>query len=364
MNRLERSFLSLKFGAYLPLTVSSGATSNSQQLQSFINGIFNDTAELKAFATLAQNAYLDLSEATSASALGIQNMVSSLSSRASSLSSSGMALISMHSSSQVVTGDTTCSISTVFGQATLPVLEETDLLNYTDLYGLTRASSDIRVWTAQSSGSAHSLNDYKEAPNSELFIECKQPLVEELETISGTKRYLWVRIDIPYGSQYKAPTCLEIYPLPAFACNIEEIGYLTAEASNLSTWTTLDLSYLPGYNQDLYSNAWVNNAGPLRVFMPGTVVSAIRIKLSADENIVMGLGKVRLLSQTFDNTGVLKVTNPWGLDISTLALKGKDLLTLSELPVVINNTDATITLSRQSTGVTPVITGVLIQEQS
>lgn len=339
-------------------SIRPGESSSSEVLNNFFKACNSDIASLirlnNRLATAASNIYSILPyQETGANAL-----LAALSARVSSLSLTGQALVSLHSSANIVSSDTTVTINNMFGQATLPITNTTDLLVYHDLAGDTYTVGGGRVFSAVKS-TTPSDSDWTYYDLSENFLVDDVPLI--VSTLSPTGAQTgWIRLDLPDLINSLPVNVIEIYPIPAFNYHIESIEYQSYDAAATSTWTALDIAYLPGYAPSLYSNTYVNNAGPIRLLTSEIYPRSIRIKVRFTAPLVWGLAKLKLKHHDYDKSGILKIQNPNGSNIGTTVVRGQGN-NLSLLTKVASTSYLTVTLNKIDSMPTPVITGIHIQ---
>lgn len=341
--------------------IKSGQSSSSDVLNRFNEAVATDITNLAVRTSLVAENSSQTQAAMAIQSASLAGMFASLNARTDTLQVSTMVWVDMHDDMYVDPANT-ATIDQVFGQATLPILEDTNLLVQEDAYGDKFLPDDVKVFTAWTDdGSEPSILDYTES------TDARTMLTEEtawFQTWPGTDQNItdfWFRIDFPFDYLGREPNVLEIWPLPAFGLQIKEVAYHQFGASLSSNWTALDLSYLPGYDETLYSNQYVNQAGPLRLHLPQTQISSIRIRVKSTNQAAWGFWRVRLKHLEYNQTAVLKILNPYGLSVGSYYVRGKDPSDLAELSGSIASNVVSISMSTDDPFTSPVITGAILQ---
>jgi hypothetical protein len=340
--------------------VKAGESSDSNLLNRFFKSVSQDISQLATRTSLLASYSNRLQNLAATQAGSIQAILSSLSTRVDTLVTSSLLFADMHSLTYIDVPNTTATVNKTFGQATLPILEQVDLLVQEDAYGNKYVSDNIKISYAINTGSEPSATDFREEPSARDMLKDERAWVVTNNTTSLQK--IWVRLDFPFDFLGRQPNVLEFWPVPCFALNIEEVAYNSFGSSLTGDWTALDLSYLPGYSPSLYSNTFINNAGPIRLHLPTDVqVSSVRFKMTVRSGTSWwGLFKLKLYHFEYDDTANLVVKNPYGFSISEIYLKGKNPSELSALSKSIITNTATITLTSNDPSKTPVVTGVVV----
>jgi hypothetical protein len=340
--------------------IKPGATAESERLNDLFSRASKDFSMLAGqmleagqLASLANNNAI-------AQAAGLQGFISSLSERVDTISSSSMVLVTMHSLASVVASSTTCHINTVFGQATLPISSDTNLLYFSGLDNKKYVDQNLLVEYCGTSEVDPEESDWQTHLMGQAMIKEESPAISPFPLISPDKAKLWVRVSFPFESLAAKANVLEIYPVPVFNCVIEKIQYNTYGASLESGWTDLDLSYLRGYNPTLYGNSFVKYAGPIRLFLPNTNISAIRIKMSMSNAEYWGLHRFRLKHLDFEDSGQITIQNPYNYSIGNYYLYGQPDSGYNDIAVSLAGRLATLNVAGTDRNTTPVLTKFFI----
>lgn len=333
--------------------IKAGGSSSSNLLNRMFDTTTADLGLLLARTNaLALRADRIESAATSQSA-GLLAMYQSLSTRVDQASGYTKILCDMHSQTYVDTATTTADLNYEFGQATLPVRSRTDLLVQSDVYGTAMLSPETE--TSYAIESFPDTLDFVPDPDGLNMLRGEQAWVFP-EQPSGT--ICWIKIKAPLQYRGLTPNVLEIWPLPAFTCDLLSVSYQLAGRSFSSTWTNLDLTYLPMYS---VASSLIPLYGPVRLHLPNLPLSQIRIRVRPRPNTsCWGFSRIKLYHVEYEESGTLTVKDPYSRTVSQPLLQGKDSSTLSTLSSSLNNNKATITLTTTDTSTTPVITGCIL----
>lgn len=360
-NRFERtSFQSADFQAETSETpkIKAGGSSSSDVLNRYFSALSQDislqSTRLNILARRADRIALGATE----QAGSLLSALQSLSSRVDTASGYGEVLADMHSSFYVDTGATTATVNQRFGQATLPIVSETDLLVTEDAYGNKYVSPELEFsWATSDITSIQSLpfSEYRYDPDGVAMIKNDQLWIMDNP---HSHNIGYVRIKVPLHYRGLSPNVLEIWPFPAFDLSIRAMWYRKI-GDPYGTWTQIDQRYLPGYNGSVLAKA-----GPIRAFLPANVegVSEIGITFTIGSSNVWGIKQINLKHVEFESSAVLVVQDPYGRNISSALLRGKDAATtLSGLSVTNSSNQVQINLTTTNTITSPVITGVIMR---
>jgi hypothetical protein len=349
----QNKFESIEFNIESAETpkIKQGGSSSSNTLNRFFNDGAQDLALIGTRTNILAARADRIINLASAQAGALLAQFQSLSTRVDSASSYDQVLADMHSSYYVNTGATTATINNVFGQCTLPVRTQTDLIVQNDVYGNAYIFSDVEL--SYSTLTSPTSLDYVVDPEGLNMLKGEQAWI--LDPISSVA---WIKLKAPLQFRGLIPNVLEIWPVPAFGLDIYEVSYQKAGTSFSSTWYSLDLSYLPGYNN---ANGRVEKAGPIRLHLPNEPISQIRMKVSpVSANTAWGLHRLKLYNTQYESSASLVVKDPYSRTLSGALVRGKDPSELSLLTVTLNSNQATIALITTDTTSTPVITGVIL----
>jgi len=293
-----------------------------------------------------------IANVVTSSSAALLAQLQSLSTRVDQASGYTKILCDIHQATYVDTGNTTATLNYEFGQATLPVQSTVDLLAQTDVFGKVRVSNEVEVSYAL--GATPSTLDYVVDPEAIYMLREEQEWVLS-SAASGIT--LWTKIKAPLQYRGLTPNVLELWPVAPFTTDLLEVSYQLAGQSFTSTWTTVDLSYLPMWST---SANRVTPMGPVRIHLPNVAISQIRIKQVARMTTVWGWASIKIYHREYTNQGTLVVKDPYSRSVNTPLLRGKDAATLSQLSTSVNGSTASINLTTTDAAVTPVITGVIL----
>ena len=332
--------------------IKDGASSNSNILNRWIEAVRQDlitlTSRTNLLATRSDRLDRAMSAQSAALLSQVQNAVTTVN-QASGLSS---VLCSMHSSFFIQASQTTADIDYVYGQATLPVRNKTNLLLQNDVYGNFYVPDEIDI--GYSFVTTPQEQDYTSDPEAIYMLRNEQAWI-----VAETNQPFYVKIKTPVQYQGLVPNLLELSPFPAFGMNITEIAYQAAGDGFTNAWIPLDLTYLPKYDAATEGGVIVK-AGPIRVHLPNVNIGQLRIKFEPQSSLPCGIYSLNMFNVQYDTSATLTVKDPYSRLINSTSLIGKDPSNLSTLTVTYSGNLATVYLTTTDTSVTPVIEGVIM----
>lgn len=333
--------------------IKAGGSSSSNILNRMFEATTTDMGLLLARTNaLALRADRVQSAASSQSA-GLLAQFQSLNTRVDQVSGFSKILCDMHSQTYVDTTQTTGDLNYEFGQCTLPVRSRTDLLVQTDVYGTAMLSPETEV--SYGIGDFPTTLDYIVDPDGLNMLRGEQAWILP-EQPSGT--IVWAKIKAPMQYRGLTPNVLEIWPLPAFTCDLLSVSYQLAGRSFSGTWTNVDITYLPMYST---TNSLIPTYGPVRIHLPNLPLSQIRIRVRPRPSAsVWGFARIKLYHVEYSESGTLTVKDPYSRTVSQPLLTGKDSTVLSALSCSLNANKATFTLTTTDTSTSPIITGAIL----
>lgn len=332
--------------------IKSGGSSSSNLLNRYHDVLAQDLglimARLNAVALRSDR----IEQVVSASAAALLAQFQSLSTRVDQASGYTKVLCDLHQATYIDTGATSADLNYEFGQATLPVQSTVDLLTQTDVFGQVQVSNEVEV--SYAIGANPATLDFLPDPEAIYMLREEQGWV--LAPVpSGTT--VWTKIKAPLQYRGLTPNVLELWPICPFTTDLVEVSYQLAGQSFTSSWTAVDLSYLPMYSA---STARVGPMPPVRIHLPNLALSQIRIKQISRMSTVWGWERIKIYHREYSNQGTLVVTDPYSRTISTPLLRGKDASTLSQLSTTTNGSSASVQLTTTDAAITPVITGLIL----
>lgn len=332
--------------------IQAGGSSNSNMFNRYFQRLQGDVNLLQTRTNLvaARCARMELIANNQGSAL--LSAFQSVSTRVDIASGYSHVLADMFSQFYVNTGQSSAAIDYRFGQATLPVRSTTNLLVEEDPYGNKYVSPVVDLSWA--TGSSVSPLQYVSDPEAINMLKGEQAWM--LAPVASGD-VVWTKISAPMQYRNLAPNVLELYPMPHFAFDLLEVAYQLEGQSFSSTWTALDLSYLPGWQA---STSTVSQVGPVRLHLPNVGMSQLRIKMRARTDTPWGWYAINLYHREYSDSATLTVQDPYSRTITSTQLRGKDPSLLSLLTTTLNSNNATVQLTTTSTISTPVITGVIM----
>lgn len=337
-------------------TIKDGIPSSSEALNAFFKSIVVAQAATTQFIDEQKSDSDTLLSATNLLSTSIGSMFSSLTGQLDALTDPNEFLADISSGSY--TAGSTANLSRSFNQCTVPIIKEENILTTNDAYGNLTLLNGVTLWYQAENPTPGS---WKQIEDAEEVLLGKKPLVINWPGGSAATTVLNLRLDFNFTYKNYKPTVLEFYPIPLFNGQIREVAVRNSVGVGTTGWTAVDLSYLPGYNPPVYSNSFVNQMTPIRVFLPANQsFKSIRIKISLNSASSWGTSKIELKHLEFSTGSYeLLVVNPFG-DINNITLRGKDVVQLNQLPKTIVGDTATITLSSSDPTTSPVITGAVV----
>lgn len=237
-----------------------------------------------------------------------------------------------------------------YGQWTLPLRSEVDLLYTSDIYGNPWVSSEATLRYLEANSNA----DIEDS-TMQTALDAEALLTKAgiwLQPADTSYEYKWIQLDAPLQYQSLPATCIEFDLMPCFGTTLLKVSVLSTE------WTDLDLNYITGWN-----GTEVANCGPVRLFFDSVEVRAVRILLKTDATS-WGLGNLSLKHLEFMSTGTLSWVlpgNPSARSINLIRLGGKDVEDLNELTKTIETGKFTVDVTSFDTRLSPVITNAIVK---
>lgn len=251
--------------------------------------------------------------------------------------------------SQFLDAQNGAEVNTTYGQATLPVLSTQEKLVGKD--------SRDRVWIPQGTAVHYS---YAGSVPQEIDWIFDDGSVAALDGRADTAWWLtrpssgavWVRVRLPANlNANKLANAILLHPFPTLSFDLLSVEYRNPAGS----WTAADLTYLTGYNSSTTTVQWF---GPLRLIIPQSPVTEVRLKLSTAGQ--WGFNRLAVQQLSFAPAATLIVDflgySPGAL--GSVRLLGKDQDRLSYLTTGINGTLASVALTQESANNSPLLTGI------
>ena len=330
--------------------IKAGASSSSALLNKFHDAIRRDISSLVVFANQLSTKVSQFANTTVAQSSGVNSAVNDLVTRINALETSVSSICCSFFNSRYISAipiEVDAEVDTVFGYITLPKQSSTNLLVQYDSFNNLIMSNEIKFAFS-----------YDADPLTGNFIEDVSGLTMLLrkDFWSATRSAdIWVRLKIPIQYSGLNPNVIEIFPLPCFSQDLKEVRVRPLN-STLSDLVTLDLSYVPTYDAGSSS---VPNMGPVKLFVDEPF-SEVFIRLSPkDSTVYPGLYNLKIVSETYDQTGFVNVIDPNGRNFTGVTLYGKDNIELAALPISGSGSKIRVDLSSIDSFKTPVITKII-----
>jgi len=283
---------------------------------------------------------------------GYVGMFNQLTSRVNAVTGLTTVLTDMHTNFYL---DSTNSaqVDYKFGQAILPVVNTTDLLVQTNIYGQNQVSNNIEfsyTETASASATPPSNSTFQVDPEGLFMIRRDQSWLH-----TNTKTAAYVKLKTPVQIHGLSPNVLEIYPLPVGVMDLTGCWYQLTGTSADGTWYAIDLSYLSGYTA-----TYVPAITPVRIILPGVPISQICFGLRMNGITSWGIYGINLYHNEYQSSATLVVKDPYNRTIGNVLLRGKDPSTLSAITNSKSTNKVSFSLTTTDSTVTPVITAAII----
>lgn len=333
--------------------VKAHGSSSSNLLNRFFAAVSQDLQLLAARSNILATRGERILSAQNATYTSLTTALEALTTRVDAIEAATEVFADLYTSLYVVQGKTTCRVDHLFGQATLPRLSTESLL-------VLQTDSDGRYHVSPSTEISYSYSptpnefDYKPAPEAISMLRREQAWIGPSETASA----FWIKVKAPLQYKGLTPNVLEIYPIPVGGLDLAEVSYQKAGTSFSSTWYSLDMSYLPGYNA---ANGRVEAAGPVRLHLPGDPVSQIRMKFIPRQQTAWGLFNIKVEHVQYSSRATLTVQDPHSRSIGDIVLHGKDPNDLAALAIARTGNELAVDLKTTDSSRTPVITGALLR---
>jgi hypothetical protein len=331
--------------------IKAGGSSSSTLLNRYHSSIVDDLVALNITNNQLGIQSIRISETFNAQSQAINPLLASLSARVGVLASGSPLVLADFYSAKYVSSDpleTVAEIDKVFGQITLPVLKETDLLVDQDSFGNFFTSDEVNLSFS-----------YEDNPDTAVFIDSSDAikmLLREQVWLGTLSAPVWIKLTAPLQFLGLNPNVLEIYPLPSWGTDISNIQYQIGGIDQ--PWVDADVSYLPRYKA---TNNKLANCGPIKIHLPGDPIYQIRFKITPNTDLLWGLYNIRVISKQYSQTGKITLQDPYSRNINGITVRGKDPQDLAQLSNSTSTGKLTINLSSDSVYKTPVITGVVME---
>lgn len=337
--------------------VKSGGSSSSNVINRYHEAVAKDVAGLALATNQLSDKASRISNAVAAQSGALSSNLSTLSGRLDALASGSTLLLATLFDNKYIStsgSDTTAEVNSLFGQATLPIRSQVNLLTQQNVQDDYIVSSEVRLSYS-----------YEANPDQFQFTESNEGiamLLRKQAWLGRSDQPVWIKLTAPLQYLGLPANMIEIYPMPAFNCAISDLSYQLAGAGPGSTWYDVDCSYLPNYNpSSLLGDNVLEMIGPVRAALPVVPMAQIRFRLHPSSGVNWGLFDLRVLSVEFEQTGVLTLINPYNsTGFSSATIRGKDPSDLAQLTTSTTLNKFRIDLSSTSSQTSPIITGALL----
>jgi hypothetical protein len=327
--------------------IVAGGPSSSELLNDLRDGIISDVSELDRRTSELEEKISDLSTILDRQAAALSTAISSLGAQLPATDDKWLADFFVEDLIFTGSGGNTAEISTLYGQATLPILTQQDKLVGQDTQG--------NIWIPRTS-QLHYANKSTAPVESEWLSD--EDAVHALDQRSdtawwrdrGTSGDVYIRAVLPTSlNANRLSNCIILHPFPVLSYDLVSVEYRKPDG----TWTSADLSYLEGWN-----GSKVVTYGNVRIWIPQSQVTEIRAKLTTPG--IWGFADIRVQQVEFSPTATLAVDfssySPGTL--TTSRLYGKDQSSLAYLTSSINDTKVLVDLVQTTQNSSPVVTAI------
>lgn len=326
--------------------IVAGGPSSSELLNNLRSSIIEDVIELDHRTTANAQSVVMANTVFNGQLTAIASEYQALLNRLPTTSGRWMA--DMYTTDFIATQNSAL-INTTYGQATLPILSAQEKLVGQDSAGKVWIPKTAQVNYSYSTGTPQE-TDWLVDDNSVNALDQRTDTAWwNSRSTSGT---VWVRVRLPANlNSNKLANAIILHPYPVLSFNLVSVEY----KNPAGIFTSADLSYLTGYDT---VSTQVKNVGNIRMFIPQSQVTEIRIKLSTTQ--LWGFTKLSVQQIEFSPTATLIVdfTNYNPPSLSTINVFGKDQNTLSFLTTAINGLTASVALTQNTQNTSPVITQI------
>lgn len=298
----------------------------------------------------------------------IQNSISLALASVSGLAVSGNgAVVDFFSPGSALLGSSNCSYETLYGQATLPYLTQPQsqivrsagygarpgtLVRYSLIGRSDLSAADLDTYT------------YDESDPEALFAVDGRLDTSWAVPIDTATEDLLVNVVLPPTLGINAlVNSLAVIPWPIHGTEIVEVWIRDGgdSTTTIPGWTRLSLAGQLGYDS---TNTKISRAGAHRLFFSQSAVKEIVVRLRPLSESKIGLVNLDCWAIEFNTIGSI-VIDAAEVNITSVRralLSGINPSSLLRLPVSLNGTEITISLSSASTSTSPVINTLGIEQ--
>lgn len=334
--------------------IQSGGPSDSNLLNRYFNSLTNDVLNINTRLNELALRGNRISNICSASGTGLTSTIAGLVASVDAINTTTQVYIDLFSSWGVDVSSTALQ-NKIYGQFTLNETSSKNLLVNTDINNDLYLLSDVSISYTMTSGTS--------IPAPETFykdIEALYMLTRNQTWMIDTtgQNYLWVKIQAPMNYLSLYPNCMEVWPVPMNVSDLYRVYTKAAGAATTGTFDSVDLSYLPFYDNPSSS---AKNIGPFRLFLENTPLTEILMCFKLNGLSNFGLNRFTLTHKEFEASSSITIKDPFSRTITgSPTLKGKNPSGLSLLNVTPVGAQYQITLTTSNSALTPVISGFII----
>ena len=340
--------------------LKAGAPSSFKVLNELIKAMNKDIFNLYYHSKRTSSALSDTVAIATDEGTKLGTLIGALQTSIDALSTDNI-LADLHSSTNVLSPDTTAEVNRLYGQATLEVLSEQSNIYFTDSLSNQLLSEDFKLLYAYTTTGVVGVQ-----PADSAFTEIKDlndiysPVRPLIKTTPGSppNQYVWIWLKQESKINNLVCNACEINLFPQFLLDLELVRYKNFGG----VWQTHDFSYLP-----LYDDSGLTPRCPslsnFRLMFDGNLndVSDVLICVKIDGLDNWGLNSFDIKSLRYDTDSSLVIQAATG-DIvdGTYTISGADLS--SGVVSYIQDTDKiVINLSTTSSYKSPVINKVIFE---
>jgi hypothetical protein len=334
--------------------IQSGGPSDSNLLNRYFNSLTNDVLNINTRINELALKSTRVANIATSNGTGLNATISGLVASVDAINTADQVYIDLFTDYGVDTGTLTSLHNKVYGQVTLPEVSSKDLLKSTDINGDSYLLSDINFTYCFTSGTS--------IPSPELFnkdIEAFYMLTSDQSwLVNASSNYVWVKLQAPMNYLSLFPNSLEVWPIPMGVTDLYRAYVKKAGSLSTGSFTSLDLSYLPFY--DIPSSS-AKNIGPFKLHLENEPLSEILLCFKLNSVSSFGFNRFTLTHKEYSVSSLISIKDPFSRTITGLpTVKGKDPVDLSLLNLIAVGPQYQLTLTTNSSALTPVVTGFII----
>jgi hypothetical protein len=335
--------------------IQSGGPSNSNLFNRYFNTLSNDVLNMNTRLSELALKSTRIANISTSSGTGLTALLSGLVSSIDAIATGSEVYVDLFSDYGVNTGTITSNHNKVYGQLTLPEVSSKNLLVNTDVNNDKYLLSDVKISYAYSASTT--------VPSPELFINDVSALYtltndQSWVVDSSSNNYIWVKLQAPMNYLSLYPNVLEVWPLPMGITDLYRVYVRKAGSLATGTLDSIDISYLPFYDVPSLS---AKNVGPFKLHLNNEPLTEIILGFKLNSVASFGIQQINLLHKEYAVSSVVTVGDPFSRVLTgTPTVRGKDPSSLSLLSIVPTGSEYQLTLTTNSSSLTPVVTGFIL----